>query len=695
MNRAARIATALVVVAAVAGLVAVGLILRDDEGSLGGAAPGSPAGPTTAPGSTTTTRPPDAPLPAVLPTPRQIAWLGPADVAVPERVVLHAGDPADASTRGLVELTLRAAGAAEVATVELAADGSGADAGGSGDGSALDVWLGTLEQPAIADALTRAGTTPPADLPAEGYALAAFAGAGNPDDASPELVLGGVDGDGLYYAAQTLRQLVNGRSIFGVSVVDQPSLARRGVVEGFYGSPWTQAERLDQMAFYGDMKLNTYIYAPKADPYHRDRWREAYPSDQLAGLRAVVDAAIAHHVHFTFAVSPGLSICFSSAAEVSALTNKLGALYDLGVRDFAIALDDIDRDDWHCAGDRAYGPRTGATEAHAQAILLNSLQSEFVAAHSGTRPLIMVPTEYRGIDDSPYRATLRAELDPAVPVMWTGDLVVPAEITGAQAAAAAQVFGRPPFVWDNYPVDDYARTEGRLLLGPYARRAPDIDPSISGVASNPMNQAAASKVALVGVADFAWNGPAYDFTRAHRAAAERLARGTGAAEAPTVEALLAFFDVENLAPTSSRDPGVLSQGQAPALVAQFDTFRATWAAGDETGAVAQLRPYAQLLAGAPAQIRGGVDDAGFLDDCRSWLDALDLWGRALVATLDGLDARIAGDTATADADLQQAATLADQARAVHTVEGETLPQGPVRVADGVLDAFLADAPSLS
>jgi hyaluronoglucosaminidase len=380
---------------------------------------------------------------------------------------------------------------------------------------------------------------------------------------------------------------------------------------------------------------------------------------------------------------------------VATLETKLATLYDQGVRDFAIALDDIDQSDWHCPGDAGtYGARAGAGEARAQVGLLNTLQSNFVATHAGTRPLVMVPTEYRGTGDSPYRAVLRDELDPAVSVMWTGNMVVPAEITGAQAAAAQQVYGRPPFVWDNYPVNDFTRTEGRLLLGPYARRAPDIDAAISGVASNPMNQAAASKVALTGVADFTWNGPAYDFTRAHRAAAERLARGTGDESAPTVEALLAFFDVENLAPTSSSDAGVLSQGQAPALAGQLAAFRTAWSGGDKAGALAQLRPYAERLAGAPAQIRSGVDDAGFLDDCRPWLDALDLWGQALLATLDGLDARVAGDTTGADAQLQRAATLAAQAAAVHTVEGETLPQGPVRVGDGVLDSFVADAPGL-
>ena len=63
-------------------------------------------------------------------------------------------------------------------------------------------------------------------------------------------------------------------------------MPHRGTIEGFYGSPWTAEERLDQLAFYGRYKLNTYVYAPKDDPYHRDRWREPYPPDALAQLRS-------------------------------------------------------------------------------------------------------------------------------------------------------------------------------------------------------------------------------------------------------------------------------------------------------------------------------------------------------------------------------------------------------------------------
>jgi hyaluronoglucosaminidase len=271
--------------------------------------------------------------------------------------------------------------------------------------------------------------------------------------------------------------------------------------------------------------------------------------------------------------------------------------------------------------------------------------------------------------------------------MWTGALVVPPSITVEQAAAAAEVFGRPTLIWDNTPVNDFPPTEGRLLLGPYTGREAGLAEHVSGIVLNPMNQAAASSVALVGAADFTWNDAAYDPARAHRAAAAYLAGG----DEPTIEALLAFFDVENLAPTSGEG---LAQPQSPVLAARLDELRTAWAAGDREGAVAGLRPYAERLAGAPERIRQDVVVDSFVSDCEPWLDATALWGRALVATLDALDARVAGDTAAADARFAEAADLAAQAAAIRTIEGETRPQGPVRVADGVLDTFLDEARTL-
>ncbi|HEX6419370.1 MAG TPA: beta-N-acetylglucosaminidase domain-containing protein [Acidimicrobiales bacterium] len=659
------------------------------------------------------------PLPIVTPTPRELRWLGP-DLAVPRSVTLAAAPGADEAALTAATDALEAAGADEV--VAAAPDGAGDAAatpeetshaadtpekagdvdtvapereGDVGDAPAapeagapgLTVVVGATTDPPVAAALEAAGVDVPGDLAAEGYALAAF----GRRDGSATVVVGGADPAGTFYGAQTLRQLARDGAIAGVAVVDHPAMRHRGSIEGFYGSPWTTEERLDLLAFHGRFKLNTYVYAPKDDPWHRDRWREPYPADRLAALGRLVEAAAANHVRFTFAVSPGVSICYSDRADVAALTAKLEAVHGLGVRSFSIALDDIDPARWHCDRDAdRYGPASPGAAGRAHADLLNGLQARFVAGHDGVEPLQMVPTDYRGTGDTPYRTALREALDPAVEVMWTGAYVVPDEITVAQARAAAETYGRPLFVWDNTPVNDFPATEGRLILAPYARREPGLSAHVTGIVLNPMNQAAASKVQLVGAADFAWNDAAYDPERAHRVAAEHLAGGNG----PAVEALLAFFDLQHLAPTSATS-GIVSQPQAPALAARIDAFREAWESGDRAGAVDGLRPHAERIAGAPERIRAGVADPGFVDDCAPWLDATALWGRALVRSLDALAAALAGDAGGADAARTEADQLVARARAIRTVPGETRPEGPVRVGDGVLDAFIAEAARLA
>lgn len=96
----------------------------------------------------------------------------------------------------------------------------------------------------------------------EGYVLKV-------DAASDTVVIEGKDGDGTFYGVQTLRQLdtaEDGMQLAEAEVSDEPTMATRGTIEGFYGNPWTHEDRLSQIEFYGDYKMNTYIYAPKDDP---------------------------------------------------------------------------------------------------------------------------------------------------------------------------------------------------------------------------------------------------------------------------------------------------------------------------------------------------------------------------------------------------------------------------------------------
>ncbi|MEV0318536.1 beta-N-acetylglucosaminidase domain-containing protein [Streptomyces sp. NPDC050658] len=595
-------------------------------------------------------------LPVVSPTPQHLARAG-DDVPLGRRAELVVGDGTDEPARRRVTELLRAHGVRDIDVREKA----------SGK-APLTVLLGPATRPDIAKAL---GATKVPEQ-AEGYALRA---------AKRTVALGGKDATGQFYAAQTLGQLMARGRIAGAEVSDFPAMPLRGSIEGFYGPPWTEAERLDQLDFLGDTKANTYVYAPKDDPYHREKWREPYPADKLAELGKLVDRATANHVRFTFAVSPGGSICYSDPADVKALTAKLQAMYDLGVRSFSVPLDDISYTKWNCDADKAeFGEPGRGPAAKAQVGLLNTIQREFIAKKEGANPLQMVPTEYGDLTDTAYKQTMRAELDGAVEVMWTGTDVVPPEITNAQAEKAAELFGRKVFVWDNYPVNDFARTAGRLLLAPYDKREPGLSGHLSGIVSNPMNQEAASKLAVFTMNDFSWNDRGYDRTRSGRQAALYLAGG----DERLADAVQTFVDLNHAAPTFGAKNW---QPQSPVLGPKLKAFWQKYET-DPAAAIETLRPTAKEIEKTPAALRAGVPDKLFLHDADRWLDATELWGRALRHGLAALTAVEAGDKEKAAEERKAMDGLAKQASEITVDPAEHHQRGPVKIADPFLEEFV-------
>lgn len=508
-------------------------------------------------------------------------------------------------------------------------------------------------------------------LPPGGYVLAIGRGA----DGQAHVVLEGADAAGTFYAAQTLRRLVRGRRLPSVAVRDWPSLAIRGVVEGFYGPPWPDRERLAMLDFLAAHKLNAYVYSPKDDAYARARWRDPYPAGRLAALHALAARATADHVTFTYALSPGLSICFSSATDLRAVFAKLESLWAVGVRSFAIPLDDIDYRRFHCRGDDARFGSGPAAAATAQAHLLNAIDRAFVATHPGAGRLITVPTEYANVASTAYTRTLAALLAPDVVVEWTGGAVFARSISRAEAGAARGVYGHDVLLWDNYPVAD-ERVPRVLRLAPYRGREPGLSSALLGITANPMIQPEATKIPLFTIADYAWNDSAYDPGRSWAASLDEFAGGDAAVAA----ALRAFADVDY---ASALDPR-----QAPELSARIAAFWRSWKAGGSRG-VAALRVSFAALRDAPRLLRARLADARFLAETSPWLDAARTWGAAGLAAIDLLQASRAGRRADAQAAARAMRALGARARSFSDVQDGR--RFPVEVAGGVLDAFLADA----
>ncbi|MFE1932660.1 beta-N-acetylglucosaminidase domain-containing protein [Streptomyces sp. NPDC059474] len=598
--------------------------------------------------------------PQIFPTPRSVTPHA-GHVTVTPVVTLIAGTPADPSAISVAEAALRAAGARDFVRAHHPVKGKN-----------LTVYVGGPDEtPGSADALAELGLPSVSGLPAEGYEL----GAGQ-----QTIVLAGADHAGTFYAAQTLRQVVRPRgqaprrTFDGLAVRDWPSSALRGVIEGFYGTPWSNPARLDQLDYFAAHKMNIYVYSPKDDPYLRSRWRDPYPADKLAVIKGLSDRATADHVAFTYALSPGLSVCYSSDADEKALVAKFQSLWDVGVRSFAVPLDDISYTDWNCDEDKTKFGSGGAAAGAAQAHLLNRVQRDFIATHAGAKPLQMVPTEYYNTSNSPYKAAIAQRLDPSVLVEWTGEGVIAQTITTAQTERAEQVFGHKILVWDNYPVNDYM--SDHLLLAPYTGREPGVAGKVAGLTANPMIQPYASRIALFTVADYLWNAEGYQPQRSWAASLSELAGGDRA----TAAALRAFADLNYTSP--------LQKVQAPELTAAIRRFWATWPT-DPAAAVRALRPRLTAVAKAPAALRAHLPHSGqgFLTDAAPWLDSTADWGTAMVTALDMLKRQQAGDAAGAWADRQRLPGLVTAASS-HTRPGDSQR---VLVGDRVMDVFVQDA----
>lgn len=145
-----------------------------------------------------------------------------------------------------------------------------------------------------------------------------------------EIMIAGDDGTGTYYAVQTLRQILQktaaGFSVPLVNIRDYPDVANRGVVEGFYGTPWSFEDRLSLLKFYGRNKLNTYIYGPKNDRYDSTPdWRKPYPPEQAKKLEQLVKVAKENKVNFVWGIHPGGDIHWNEA-DAHAVLAKLQAM---------------------------------------------------------------------------------------------------------------------------------------------------------------------------------------------------------------------------------------------------------------------------------------------------------------------------------------------------------------------------------
>ncbi|MFD9412535.1 beta-N-acetylglucosaminidase domain-containing protein [Streptomyces sp. NPDC059989] len=583
--------------------------------------------------------------PAVWPRPRSMAADPAREVALEAEAVLVAPSDADPYAVQLVRDALRGAG---VRTLHERAPGQPLPERGT---------VVRLQGQDAQEALRALGAAEAGDLPDGGYRLAV----GRPGGRDT-VTLAGVGEDGLFHGAQTLRQLLEAGAgkVPGVQVRDWPAAPVRGIVEGFYGQPWTQEQRLAQLDFMGRTKQNRLLLAPGDDPYRTTSWRQEYPRERQEEFRALAERARANRVVLAWAVTPGQSMCLSSAADRTALAHKLDAMWDLGFRAFQVQFQDISYTEWGCGADRARFGKGPAAAAKAHAEVLNELAAHLAARHPGAASLSLLPTEFYQEGATAYRTALAGALDGRVEVAWTGVGVVPRTITGKELAGARSALSHPLVTMDNYPVNDW--DPGRIFLGPYVGREPAVAGGSAALLANAMPQGTLSRIPLFTAADFAWNPGDYRAGESWAAAVRELAgRDPRAREA-----------VAALAGNTAASG--LKQEESAYLAPLVDRFWKARAAGDPA-AGAELRRAFTVLREAPDRLPALAAEAG------PWLQRLSRYGAAGELAVDVLQAQARGDGAAA----WQASQALARARQTLAVPGNA------RVDQAVLDPFLKRA----
>uniref|UniRef100_A0A8C2WU09 Protein O-GlcNAcase n=1 Tax=Cyclopterus lumpus TaxID=8103 RepID=A0A8C2WU09_CYCLU len=252
-----------------------------------------------------------------------------------------------------------------------------------------------------------------------------------------------------------------------------------GVVEGFYGRPWTMEQRKELFRRQQKWGLSTYLYAPKDDCKHRMFWRELYSVEEADQLMTLIGAAKEYGTEFIYAISPGLDITFSNQKEVAALKRKLDQVSHFGCKSFALLFDDIEHN--MCPADK----EVFSSFAHAQVSITNEIYQYLGEPET----FLFCPTEYCGtfcypnVSQSPYLHTVGEKLLLGIEVLWTGPKVVSKDISVESIEEVSKIIRRAPVIWDNIHANDY--DQKRLFLGPYKGRSTELIPRLKGVLTNP------------------------------------------------------------------------------------------------------------------------------------------------------------------------------------------------------------------
>ena len=456
-----------------------------------------------------------------------------------------------------------------------------------------------------------------------------------------QLLIVGEHTDATFCGLASLEQMLDGgtTAMPCVTLYDYADIRDRGVIEGYYGVPYSAEVTKDLFRFMARYKMNTYMYGAKSDPYHSQRWAEPYPTsitpEQLRigyltqdMLRDITAVGHATKVNFIWAIHPGTAFTDANNTDVlSRIMQKFSDMHKLGVRQFGVFVDDVgvpnDDATLRLAADRLTELQRRIDERWNQH---GSVATDTV------KPLHYVPQLYAFSWVSPEQGKRffgsLSSVPEKVRIYITGAAVwsVP---NSADLATVRDWLGHDTSWWWNYPCNDNDVTKlftmdtyGNFHDEQHITTLARLEPSLKGTPTliiNPMQQGEVSKIALFSVADYAWNNRAFDN---HQSWEASLSAVVGKKYAPTLRKLapyLRYFDADALAYMVRNYRRSVENGKPN-----------PWALIGELRRVIQA---CETLESMKTSTRPG--DVLFYDDVRPWLLKLKAMAAETIERLEG------------------------------------------------------------
>jgi len=274
-----------------------------------------------------------------------------------------------------------------------------------------------------------------------------------------------------------------------------------GIIEGFYGKPWTWEERKETAAFLAPHGFRFYLYAPKADPFLRRRWQEDHPRQFADNLTSFAKHCRDMGVRFGVGLSPYESYDNFDATARDALARKLSFFDELAVDDLAILFDDM------------RGDTPGIAKRQVEIV-------HWAFERTRAARVIVCPTYYTddpildrvfGARPPGYVRELGENLHSSIEIFWTGEEVISRQYSPGHLERVTDELKRKPFVWDNYPVNDGQRMSQYLHLRGFTGRPASMADHVAAHGINPALQPVLGRIPAITLAESYRLGDAYQY----------------------------------------------------------------------------------------------------------------------------------------------------------------------------------------